>query len=63
MRDVTWVCEKCGSTDIQQVMWVYVNTDKVVDMYGDGDVQDMWCDKCQDHTDQITEEEYNNANQ
>jgi len=58
MNRTVYVCEECGSTDIQCVAWVYVNTNVIADTYGDGDVQDLWCDKCDAHTHQITEAEY-----
>jgi hypothetical protein len=40
-----YVCEECGSDDIQVPAWVSANTDEVFDSYG----EDTWCPHCQDH--------------
>ena len=43
------VCEECGSNEVQELMWVEVNTDKVIST-GCGERKDRWCPKCEEHT-------------
>lgn len=53
------VCENCGSDQVQSTMWVYVNTSKIVDGYGDENNEyDNWCDNCEEHYLIITERQY-----
>jgi len=43
-------CANCGGTDVQTVMWVRPNIDKIVDHFGSyGDPDYNWCDDCEDH--------------
>ena len=32
-------CEECGGTNVQHAMWVELNTDKIVDVFG------SWCEE------------------
>ena len=56
------VCEECGSDDIQTLMWVNVNTNKIEDSY-DTDEENNWCNKCESHLNFITEEEFLKLNE
>lgn len=55
------VCSTCGSSNIQTLAWVDVNTDEVMDS-GPGDTQDNWCCDCEDHVKFCTEEEFEKNN-
>lgn len=57
------VCSNCGSDQVQMVVWYRPNTKEVVDEYGDGyDVQNCWCDVCEEHYELILEEDYKAEN-
>lgn len=43
---LVWVCPDCGSQDVQQMMWVALNTDEIDD---DGSSSDYWCPACEGH--------------
>ena len=55
--EVKYVCQDCGSDEIQYMAWCTTNGDEVVSA-GPGDMEDLWCPVCSDHTNQISEEEY-----
>jgi hypothetical protein len=48
MQDKTYklVCELCGGTNIEQRAWVDPNTDIVLDSCSDGEIDDNWCNDC-----------------
>ena len=46
------VCEECGSKDILSLMWVDVNTNKVLG-FGPFETQENWCNKCKKNVDFI----------
>lgn len=46
-------CDICESTDVEQKCWVALNTMEIA--FGDQD--DFWCNKCQEHTPVIWEED------
>lgn len=54
------VCAVCGTKEIQflKSYWVNANTDE---FQGHGPVgdNDTWCPRCEDHTNIITESEFN----
>lgn len=52
------ICSTCGKGDkLQRKAWVLSNGNKYVDdAVFDGD--DLWCQRCEAHTDQISEDEY-----
>lgn len=56
--DSTLVCEDCGSTKVQTMMWVSVNSNEVHDGCGGGDSSDNWCPDCSEHCNIITYKEY-----
>ena len=41
--DDSWVCEWCGSEDVNQSAWVNVNTEEIVDFV---DTSSYWCQDC-----------------
>jgi hypothetical protein len=43
-----YTCDNCGSKKVQAIAWVNPNNDKVSD-YRMDDIEDMWCDNCQEH--------------
>lgn len=45
-----WVCGRCGGDKVQNLVWVDVNTDEVLD---DGGF-DPWCVDCDDNTEMVT---------
>jgi len=55
------VCKVCGSDDMEIRMWVNLKTGETSDC-SDGESDDNWCNKCEDHTPiefkEVTEEEY-----
>lgn len=49
---ITMICAQCGSDEVQERLWVYVNNGKLA---GDatGDKEDQWCPICNEHVDII----------
>ncbi len=43
------VCSKCGSSDVQELLWVGINTGELGSPVSDGEMDDKWCNKCEDH--------------
>lgn len=51
-----YVCEECGSSDVEVLNWCDANSDKVTDAaHGDDDV---YCNACEDHTGIVPRSEY-----
>ena len=51
-----WVCEECGSKDVQQQAWVELNAVMPdIEFFETNDREDFWCKKCGDHTNIIIE--------
>lgn len=49
-----WVCEECGSSDVETLAWVRPNeNNKFVDYLGVDDNGNNWCHHCEEHTDII----------
>jgi len=42
-----FICEKCGSSDVEEKAWVKINTGKIVETI-EGD--DFWCCQCEQET-------------
>lgn len=56
-----YVCEDCGSEEVQSLEWVNINTG--ISTGGNmGDLQDQWCDNCKEHKYAITKKEYEKIN-
>ena len=57
---ITFVCEKCGSDEVQAMAWVSLNdlTDIDFSLSEDGDDEHYWCNKCEDHNKAIQLSEY-----
>lgn len=55
-----FVCECCGSQDIQIRAWVDGNTNEYISEITDDD-DDFWCDSCEEHHGFLTLEEYKKA--
>lgn len=51
MQDKTYklVCENCGGTNIMCKAWVDPNSDNVIDSCSDEDIEDNWCDDCENN--------------
>lgn len=48
-RSLTWVCTNCGSMNVQQKMWVNLNTFNP-DLDSEfNDYEDFWCMDCEGH--------------
>jgi len=43
-----YVCEKCGSSDVEEKQWVKINTGKSAGLVDDGEV--VWCCQCEQET-------------
>lgn len=55
------VCEICGGTDVEELVWHKPNTGEVTSKLSqEGDNQ--WCNTCQVHVALISLEEYNERN-
>jgi len=48
MDNSRWICETCGSTEVEQKAWVNLNTLEV-NFIEAGDIQDTYCKSCQEH--------------
>lgn len=51
-----WVCSECGSLDIEEKMWVRVNTGEITDCGDEG--LNCYCNNCEEHTYQKTLKQY-----
>ena len=49
------VCQECGSTDVDVLAWVNINTNEYMSDAGDSD---MFCNFCQEETRVLTNDEY-----
>ena len=60
MSEIIYVCENCGSHDVQTKMWVDVNDSNIIDGYASdlSEEEDNWCRHCEDHYKIITQSEY-----
>ena len=47
--DNIWVCDYCGSEEVQESVWVNMNTDKIV-----GSSDYYWCENCEEETSPMT---------
>ena len=45
---VTYICSNCGSEQVEQLMWVDLNTREIKDPQGE-DSKDYWCRECEGH--------------
>lgn len=57
---IIWVCEHCGSPDVEYKQWVKLNEDTIqwcLDGIEDSK-DDTWCCKCEDHNGICAEEDY-----
>lgn len=47
----TLYCPECGGTNVQVMAWVDANTNKFCSNVNDPvEVEDTWCEDCEDHT-------------
>ena len=54
-----WVCEECGSSDVETLAWVNPNEDNTfVDFLGTDDRGNNWCHNCEEHTGLVLFEDY-----
>lgn len=53
-KKTIYVCDKCGSTNVQIMVWANPNTDKIIDDVT-GINENMWCEDCEDHVGLIEE--------
>ena len=45
-----YVCQECGSADVEVAMWVNPNTSQTNDWYGSGSsTETQWCHSCEEH--------------
>lgn len=55
MRNPKWdeilYCSECGNTDVQITAWVDANTNEYCsDFQCPPEIDDCWCDSCEEHT-------------
>ena len=50
------VCAECGSSDVEELMWVKINTNIIVET---ADSMERWCCNCMNKVDVTTQSEYN----
>lgn len=53
-KKTVYVCEACGSEDVEHAMWVNVNTKEVFEDFGswcNGD--NSYCNSCDEHTELV----------
>lgn len=43
----TWICDECGSQNVQGTAWVHLNSNTIVQ--GDPPDDDYWCEDCDEH--------------
>ena len=48
--DPVFVCEECGSEEIEATYWADVNTKQVTENYDPQNVELHWCRNCEKHT-------------
>ena len=51
---VIWVCNNCGSKDVEQKVWRNINTEEVT---GSAEEED-YCNNCQEEVKTVTEEDF-----
>ncbi len=49
--DDMWVCDYCGSEEVEEKVWVNMNTQEIIDTTS---IDDYYCDTCQDETEPMT---------
>ena len=49
--DYMWVCDYCGSEEVEEKVWVNMNTQEIIDTTS---IDDYYCDTCQDETKPMT---------
>ena len=42
-----YICENCGSSDVEEKAWVNINTGKIVDIV---ESESPWCSNCESET-------------
>lgn len=53
------VCSDCGSDKVDYLAWVDANTQIFKEPFGpDGDSDNCWCRKCEEHTNLIFEKDF-----
>lgn len=45
---MTYICEKCGSSDVEEQQWIKINTGKSAGLVDDG--VEVWCGQCEQKT-------------
>ena len=56
-----YVCEKCGSDDVNEKYWVNPNTNQILDS-AVLSPYDQWCENCDNNTNIITLADYKQNN-
>lgn len=54
-NDNDWVCETCGSDQLEEKVWVSVNTKEYI---SDCDDEGAYCQNCEDYVDMVTRKEW-----
>lgn len=53
-----WVCESCGSSNVEQQGWIQLNSvNPNITFFETNDVQDFWCNSCEEHVKLIMKED------
>ena len=49
-KEIKFICNVCGSQNIQWKGWVWANTREFTEEFEEDDDSDTWCTKCNEHT-------------
>lgn len=44
-----YVCKTCNSENVEQKVWIDLNTELTTDSCSDEDIEDNWCRDCTEH--------------
>lgn len=56
------VCNQCGSTLVQQKIWIDPNTGQRMSSCGSALLEDSWCTNCEENHSLVLREEYEQQN-
>jgi|GEM_PF-6638430 len=57
---IVWVCDTCGSTDVEEKVWRKCNS-AICSGMGEAYYEDSWCCDCENNCNIISQEEYDNT--
>ena len=57
---MSWICENCGSDEIQVQVWWNPNRDRIIGDVDEGEKYHNWCEHCEDHVNLIYKDDEQN---